>query len=200
MNLHLGLTGGPGCGKSAASDLFAARGFAIIDTDALAREVVEPGLPAWSRIREQFGPGFFDPAGNLIREKLAAFVFDNPEALARLNAIVHPKVRALWTSRADQFRHAGRSVIVVIPLLFELHLEKAFDRTLCVGCSAAAQRERLRCRGWDEAMIRGRLGAQWPLGEKCRLADHVLWNDGSLDVLGRQVRALATALAGEKMR
>lgn len=194
MPPQIGLTGGPGCGKSAASEFFGSHGFAIIDTDQLSREVVEPGQPAHARLRQDFGPECFDPDGRLLRDKLAAVAFADPAALRRLNAIVHPEVRALWQSRAARLLAMGRPVLVVIPLLFESGLESAFERVVCVGCSRSVQHERLRARGWNDTMIRDRLAAQWPLEKKCRLAHYVIWNDGPFPLLQRQVAALAAVL------
>lgn len=195
MPKPIGITGGPGCGKSTAADLFARLGYAVIDADLLAREAVAPGKPAARAIRQEFGPDFFEPDGSLRREDLARLVFADESARLRLNAIVHPEVRSLWQSFAADAAAAGRPGAVIIPLLFESHLENHFAATVCVGCSPQTQHGRLRARGWDDPMIQMRIAAQWPLPEKCRLATLVIWNDGTLDLLRDQVAAAAEALA-----
>ncbi len=194
MQIVLGLTGGPGCGKSAAAECLADAGLRIIDTDVLARIAVSPGRPAADAIRREFGAEFFNDAGELRRDLLARVVFSDSAARQRLNDIVHPEVRAMWTLEAYQCRSAGKPCAVVIPLLFESALEKEFTTTVCVGCSASVQTERLAARGWDDAMIRKRIESQLPLDQKCLRATHVIWNDGSLEILRDQVNALVGML------
>lgn len=198
MHALLGLTGGPGCGKTAAAGFLEDAGFRIIDTDALAREVVSPGRPASAAIRRQFGDQFFDARGELKRDRLAELIFANPGARQQLNAIVHPEVRSLWKSLAHEVAIAGRPCAIVIPLLFESSLENEFGATACVGCSPNTQYRRLADRGWDDAMIRMRVGAQLPLEQKCLRATYVIWNDGSLDILRDQINTLAHMVVSQK--
>ncbi len=197
MHSPIGLTGGPGCGKSAAATCLADAGFDIIDTDALAREAVEPGRRATRAILRDFGARFFDPDGRLRRDDLARLVFADDAARERLNAIVHPVIRAMWKSAARRSAEAGRPCAVVIPLLFESSLEKEFAATVCVGCSPQTQQGRLLARGWDDTMIRMRVAAQLPLEEKCRRATYVIWNDGPIDLLRDQIATLVRLLASD---
>lgn len=196
--MTIGITGGPGCGKSAAATCLARSGFDIVDTDLLAREAVEPGRPAAAAIQREFGPQFFDAGGRLRREDLARLVFSDEAALLRLNAIIHPEVRALWKSAAARSVAAGRPCAIIIPLLFESGLDDEFASTVCVGCSPTTQRHRLQARGWDGPMIQRRIAAQWPLEEKCRRATHVIWNDGALGILQDQISALIQILTQKK--
>src|SRR5262245_57284802 len=153
MNL-IGLTGGIGMGKSTSADLLAQRGLPVVDTDQLARQVVEPGQPALDEIREHFGADMLDVRGELRRDRLAERVFPHEEDRKRLEAIVHPHIRALWLARVALWRAEGRkSGVVVIPLLFETGAEDYFDAIICVACSAMTQRKRLLDRGWTEAQI-----------------------------------------------
>lgn len=183
-----GITGGIGMGKSTSADLLARRGIAVIDTDVIARQVVELGQPALGEITANFGPGVIAPGGGLDRERLANTVFSDPGARARLEAILHPRIRAVWQERADEWRREGRDLgVVIIPLLFETGSEGLFDRTLCVACSVASQMRRLLARGWSPAHIKQRLAAQWPAEEKVAKSDCIIWTEGSLHAHAAQL-------------
>ncbi|MBI3192439.1 MAG: dephospho-CoA kinase, partial [Pedosphaera parvula] len=109
----LGLTGGVGMGKSTAADLLARRGVPVIDTDAIARHVVEPGQPALQEIHAAFGPAAIAPDGTLQRGELARRVFTDPHARRQLEAILHPRIRAVWQAQVEAWRAAGRACGVV---------------------------------------------------------------------------------------
>jgi dephospho-CoA kinase len=183
-----GLTGGIGMGKSAAAALLAERGMPIIDTDLLARQIVEPGQPALAEIQRVFGGGIVAPDGRLNREELAARVFADAVARRRLEEILHPRIRQLWHAQLETWRTEGRPLaVVIIPLLFETGARADFDGVLCIGCSAATQRERLLARGWTPQQIQQRNAAQWPIAQKMTHADYAIWNDAGLDVLAEQL-------------
>ncbi len=187
MNL-LGLTGGIGMGKSTSARLLAERGIPVIDTDAIAREVVEPGQPALQEIVARFGPELIDPGGKLRRSVLAEIVFASPEKLKQLEAILHPPIRQRWTAQAEEWRDQGReAAAVVIPLLFETEARPQFEAVICVACSSATQQERLRARGWSSEQIQKRINAQWPVERKMADSDYVLWTEGTLTVHARQI-------------
>ena len=193
-----GLTGGLGMGKSAAAELLGARGVAVVDTDDLARRVVEPGQPALGEVLQAFGPEFMAPDGRLRRPELARRVFADPAARKQLEAILHPPIRALWQAQAARWRHESRRhCVIVIPLLFETGAEAEFDATVCVACSAATQRRRLLARGWTLAEIEQRLGAQWPIEEKMRRADYVVWTEGGLDLHAGQLARIGLGGANQ---
>jgi dephospho-CoA kinase len=184
----LGLTGGIGMGKTAASDLIAQRGIPVIDTDLLARQLVEPGQPALAEIAGAFGNQLLDESGLLRRGELARLVFTNPAARQQLEAILHPRIRQLWLSQLQQWKREGKALgVVVIPLLFETNAEKELDATLCVACSASTQRERLSARGWPVDQIEQRLRAQLPIDQKISRANFVLWNEATLEILSAQL-------------
>ena len=183
-----GLTGGIGMGKSAAAEWLGRQGVSVVDTDELARQVVEPGQPALAEIQRTFGNGVVGPDGQLRRQALARLVFSDPIARHRLETITHPRIRELWLGRMAEWRSEGRPVaVVVIPLLFETGSEAALDATVCVACSAATQQQRLHERDWTPAVIRQRLAAQWPIERKIAKADFLVWTEGSLEVLAKQL-------------
>jgi dephospho-CoA kinase len=184
----LGLTGGVGMGKTGSAQLLRARGVPVVDTDDLARQVVEPGQPALAEVRNAFGPDLIGSDGQLRREELARLVFADVAARKRLEDILHPRIRALWRAQMEAWRKEGRPLaVVVIPLLFETGAETELDATICIACSAPTQQQRLLARGWLLKEIEQRLRAQWPTDVKVARSDYVVWTEGSLDVHGEQL-------------
>jgi dephospho-CoA kinase len=187
----LGLTGGIGMGKSTAAQLLRDRGIPVVDTDDLARQVVQPGQPALAEVRASFGAEMLAPDGQLRRDELARRVFADPAARQRLEGILHPRIRALWRAQVETWRAEGHPLaVVVIPLLFETRAEAELDRTICVACSAATQLERLRARGWSPDQIEHRLRAQWPLERKVAASDYLVWSEAGLDVHAAQIERI----------
>ena len=187
----VGLTGGVGMGKSASAQLLRKRGAAVVDTDDLARQVVEPGQPALAEVREAFGAEIIGPDGRLRRDELARRVFADPAARQRLEALLHPPIRALWRAQVETWRAEGRPLaVIVIPLLFETKAEAELDATICVACSAATQHQRLLARGWSPEHIEQRLQAQWPVETKMARADYVVWTEAGLDVHAMQIERI----------
>jgi dephospho-CoA kinase len=182
-----GLTGGIGMGKSTAAQILRARNVAVVDTDELARQVVTPGQPALAEVRQAFGADMLGPDGQLRREELARIVFSDPAARQQLEAILHPRIRELWSAQLQAWRTEGKPLaVVVIPLLFETQAESSFAAVVCVACSAGAQRERLSARGWTPEQMARRNAAQLPVAEKMQRANYVIWTEGSLDVHAQQ--------------
>ncbi len=141
-------------GKSAAADLLARRGCAVIDTDVLARQVVEPGQPALAEIQAVFGAGVLGSDGRLRRDELARRVFADEDLRRKLEEILHPRIRERWLKQVQEYRAAGERIcIVVIPLLFETQAEIHFDAVICVACSSNTQQQRLHARGWNDQQI-----------------------------------------------
>jgi len=183
----LGITGGVGMGKSTAQSLLVARSVHVIDTDELARLLVEPGQPALAEIAALFGGQFLDSDGRLRREALATLVFKDAQARGRLESILHPRIRASWTKQVERWKQEGVAVgTVVIPLLFETGAAPGFDRTVCVACSPQTQVRRLKERGWTDSQVQQRIAAQWPIEKKLEASDCVVWTEGTLDVHARQ--------------
>jgi dephospho-CoA kinase len=197
--ITVGLTGGIGSGKSEVSRLLAARGAVVIDADLLAREVVAPGTPGLERITAEFGPEVLQPDGSLDRAALGTRVFSDPEALARLNAIVHPLVGERTAQLLQQARASGADVVVHdVPLLVENGLAEMYDAVVVVAASPQTQLDRLvRLRGMSEQEAQQRIDAQAPLEAKLAAATHVLRNDGPLDELAPQVDQLWGTLRHE---
>ena len=184
----LGLTGGVGMGKSTSAQLLDWRGAAIVDTDDLARQVVQPGQPALAEVQKFFGEGVVGSDGQLRREELARVVFADTAARQQLEAILHPRIRELWRTQVETWRKEGQPLaVVVIPLLFETHAEADFDAVICVACAGATQRQRLLARGWKPEDIAQRLAAQWPIAEKMARAHYVIWTEAGMDVHAQQL-------------
>ena len=175
-----GLTGGVGMGKSTAAGFFSELGARIVDTDELAHELVEPGQPALVEIQDEFGAGLIAANGRLRRDELARIVFSDGEARKKLEAILHPRIRDRWQKQVEIWRSENcRVAIVAIPLLFETGAEKDFDKIICVACSPAGQRERLRGRGWPVDQIKGRIASQLSAEQKMARSHYVIWTEGS---------------------
>ena len=175
-------------GKSTAANFFAGRGLPIIDTDELARELVEPGQPAMAEIRKVFGESVIDGQGRLRRDEMAKAVFADASKRQQLEGILHPRIREAWLAQVAGFRSEGRAAaVVVIPLLFETGAEKEFTHIVCVACSSGSQRARLAQRGWSEDQIEQRIAAQWPTEKKMAAAHFVIWSEGGIEVHQAQV-------------
>jgi dephospho-CoA kinase len=175
-------------GKSAAANLLAAEGAPVIDTDAVAREVVGKGEPGLHAVRGEFGDEVIAKDGSLNRSALAAIVFNNPAARVRLETILHPLIRERWLKVVEQWRAGGvKAGVVVIPLLFETGAEQEVERVICIACSPRLQSARLQQRGWNAEQVAGRLSAQWPIEKKLDRSHYVVWNDSSIEVLREQL-------------
>ena len=190
---RVGLTGGIGAGKSAVSSLLAERGATIVDADSLAREVVAPGSEGLAEIEVAFGPGVLDGDRGLDRAAMAEVVFADPSARQRLEAIIHPRVRALAAQiEADAWAADPDAVVVHdVPLLVETGQQGDYDLVLVVDVPVAAQVQRLvSSRSMSEAEARGRIAAQAGRDERVAAADVVIDNSGTRDDLARRVAAV----------
>jgi len=191
--LSVGLTGGIGSGKSEVTRRLARRGAVVIDSDVLAREVVEPGTPGLAAVAAEFGAEVLTANGSLDRAKLAAIVFADPRRLAALNAIVHPLVRARSASLTESAAARSEAAIVVhdVPLLVEAGLAGNFDLVVVVDVPEAVQLDRLvRIRRMTEADAKARIAAQASRERRLAVADYVLDNSGDLDALDAAVDQL----------
>lgn len=190
--LTVGLTGGIGSGKSAASRLLVEHGAVVLDADVIAREVVEPGTPGLARLVEHFGPEILRPDGSLDRAALGARAFSDPEALKALNGIVHPLVGERTAELLEQARAAGATVVVHdVPLLVENGLAPLYDAVIVVAATPQTQHDRLvRLRGMSASEAQQRIDAQASLADKLAVATHVIENDGPLEELAPQVERI----------
>lgn len=183
--LLVGLTGNVGSGKSTVAEIFAARGATIVDADMLARRVVEQGTPGFEQVRERWGTMILDDSGDIDRAALRGIVFDEPDELEQLNAIVHPEVERLRQLEIAEAEARGDRIVVCdIPLLFERHLADRFDAIILVDAPRPTRLERLvRDRGLTETEAMAMIAAQMPAELKRARADIIIDNDGSRDAL-----------------
>jgi dephospho-CoA kinase len=196
--LRVGLTGGIGSGKSTVSERLAELGAVILDADKAARAVVEPGTPGLAQITATFGPGVLAPDGSLDRAKLAAIVFADESALAKLNAITHPLIHEHIRAAEEAALRSGRDDLVLVhdvALLAEWGRAKEFDLVLVVDVPTETQVERLtRQRGMPEDQARARIAAQATRDQRLAIADIVIDNSGTKADLDRRITDLWTTL------
>ena len=188
--LRVGLTGGIASGKSTVSEAFARLGAKVLDADEVAREVVLPGKPAWTKLRHTFGSEFFHPDGRLNRSKLRKLVFADPEQRSRLNAIVHPEVMREIDFRFEQLTSSAEHAVVLVdvPLLLEVEAADRFDRVVVVYVNETVQLDRLMERdGLSAEEASQALSTQIPLRDKVKQADFVIDNSGTLEETQAQV-------------
>jgi len=187
--LRVGLTGGIASGKSAAAAAFARRGVPVIDTDQLAREVVEPGQPALAAVVAEFGADLLREDGRLDRRRLRALVFADAARRKRLEAILHPAIRMALAARVATV--TAPYVVIAIPLLVESGLGDSVERVLVVDCPPALQLARLAARDGETSVAAAAiLAAQASREQRLAAADDVLDNTGTLAALDAQVDAL----------
>ena len=194
--LQLGLTGGIGSGKSTVAQMLAARGAAVIDSDAIARSVTAANGSAMPAIAEAFGKEFVTPEGALDRDRMRALVFSDPSAKLRLEAIVHPLVVMATQAQAQAAIHAGHTLLVFdVPLLVESpRWRKLVDKVLVVDCLESTQIERVIARsGLARDAVQNIIQAQATRAQRLAAADITLFNEG-LDLEQLQVAVDALTL------
>lgn len=195
--LRLGLTGGIGSGKSTVAGLLAALGAAVVDADAISRQLTAPGGSALPEIARQFGPEFITPAGALDRDRMRALAYADPAARGRLEAIIHPLVGREVQAQTMAAQQSGRRCAVFdIPLLVESgRWRQQLDRVLVVDCSTGLQCERVMARSQlPRASVEAIIAAQATRGQRLAAADLVIFNEGlSLAQLADEVAQLAAS-------
>jgi dephospho-CoA kinase len=198
--LLVGLTGGIATGKSTVAKMLRELGCVIIDADVLAREVVEPGEPAYEDIVAEFGSDVTQADGSLDRKRLGAIVFADAARRKRLEAMTHPRIRERFARRLQELTEQGFAGLVFFDaaVMIESGNYRNMDRLVVVATDEVTQRERLQGRdgiGADEAARR--MASQMPVAEKAKLADHVIDNAGDRTATERQVRRVHEALLAE---
>lgn len=199
---RVALTGGIASGKTTVANLFAAHGIPLVDSDLIAREVVEPGQPALAAVADAFGPDVLGPDGRLDRRRLRDIIFSDPTARARLEAILHPAIRAEMERQSAAAAEAGPYQVLVIPLLAEGGRRDRADRVLVVDVPEALQVERLMARDTvSREQAQASLQAQASRAARLAIADDVVTNTGRIEDLREQVARLHeryVALARDK--
>ncbi len=186
--LRIGLTGGIASGKSTVADMFADLGIPVIDTDVIAREVVEKGAPALAEIREAFGDTVFNDDGSLNRQVMRRLVFANDDQRLHLESILHPRIREAAVEQAEKV--TAPYIIIVVPLLVESPMQQLMDRVLVVDCSEDVQLSRLMMRDAEnEQQARSMIAAQASRDERLAIADDVLLNNADLGETRSEVEA-----------
>ena len=185
----LGLTGGIGSGKSAASDYIAEQGIAIVDADIIARDVVAPGTEGLEKIKAHFGAEVIDESGALIRAQLRQRVFENPEEKAWINQLLHPLIRQQIVIQLEQAQSAY--VVLVAPLLLENGLDALCDRVLVIDVDEQTQLVRTQKRDQaSEEQVAAIIAAQIDRDTRLSKADDIVSNQGDLRALYQQLDTL----------
>ena len=186
MRFILGITGGIGSGKSAATQWFESQGITVVDADVVAREVVEPGQPTLKSIQDAFGDWVLLADGSLDRRALREHIFQFPEARQSLEKITHPAIRQSIIQQLQQAE--SPYVILVSPLLFETNQHELVHHTLLIDADEKTQLQRASQRdGQIEEQIRKRIPAQMSRTQKQSLANDIVMNDGLLEHLHHQL-------------
>jgi dephospho-CoA kinase len=195
--LKVGLTGGIASGKTFVGEAFAGWGCCLILADEIGRQVMAPGGEAFGGVVHEFGREILAPDGVIDRPRLAALVFQNPERLARLNALVHPPVLRREDELATEFfaREPHGIAVVEAAILIETGSYRRYDKLILVFCTPEQQIERaLRREGSVESDVRARIGRQMPLEEKRKFADYVIDTSETKEETLRQTRAVYEVL------
>lgn len=196
--LRIGVTGGIGAGKSTVARMLADRGAVVIDADAISRSLVEPGAPGLGPLVAEFGPRILREDGTLDRGELASLAFSEVEGTRRLNAIMHPLIRAEAERRVGEARATGATVVVYdMPLLVETGQQDLVDLVLVVD-APEEQRVLRASRTFPEADVRRRMAAQATREERLAVADVVVDNGGTLEQTQAQVDAMWTQHVGDR--
>ncbi len=188
----IGLTGGIGSGKSTVSQIMAELGAVIIDADRVGHEAYQPNTRTWQDLVAAFGKEIVAADGSIDRKKLGAIVFGNPDELARLNRIVHPRMFEMMQERIGQYRKQGVKVVVLdAAILFEANWTPLVDEIWVVVTDEPAVVTRVHTRsGLPEEQIRSRIRSQMSNEERTKRANVIIRNDGSLEDLRAKVREL----------
>lgn len=194
--LVVGLTGGIGCGKSEVRKRLQKAGVRVIDADTLAKEILEKNPAVVSTLKKEFGPDIYNADGKLQRKQLATIVFSDPNRLAALNAIIHPRVIGSVEREIDSRREQGEKMVVVEAALhYEVNWNEAMDVMVVVSAPMEQRIPRVMQRdGVDEAAVHRRIATQLPIEEKVKRADFVIENDEDLSTLQKKVDHLLAKL------
>lgn len=190
--LVIGLTGGIGTGKSEVARILAKLGAVVISADQVGHDAYTPNSEIWQEVVNTFGSGILQPSGEIDRKKLGASVFSNPQQLAKLNGIMHPRMARMVAEKIDRLRVEGVSVVVVeAALLFEAEWDSLVEEVWVTDSPAELVVCRIQARnGLSEAEVRKRINSQMPAAERLSRATVVIDNSGNVDALERTVKSL----------
>lgn len=195
--IKIALTGGIACGKSLVGEMLRERGFPVCEADTIGHEVLEQDESVKSALIKEFGTAIVSADGHIDRAVLGSSVFAEAGRRIALNRLTHPAIlKRLADWLASQTMTAD-CVIAIIPLLYEIGMEKAWDKVICVGAPATMQLERLTERGLSQVDALARIGAQMSQTEKLERADYVIYNCGSKALLEQQVNQVLRNIRGE---
>jgi len=194
--LRYGLTGGIASGKSAVAAMLREMGFPVLDADPIAHKLMEPGQPAREEVLREFGAEVAGADGRIDRAKLGAIVFADPDRLAKLNRILHPRVEQILLKQYEEWERSGvrDAAFVEAALLVESGFVSHLDGLIVVWSELEQQLERLKARGMSEVDVKRRILAQLPLEEKLLRATYSIDCSGTMESTRVQVRALAAQL------
>jgi dephospho-CoA kinase len=194
-----GLTGGIACGKSTVAHLLEAKGWQVVDSDAIAHQLMQPGGTNYQKLVDTFGSSILNEDQTVNRRYLGQLVFGQPALRHQLNELTHPAIRHAWRSKvADFSSHSPQTPIaVMIPLLFEVGLQTEFFSVMCIGCSPRTQVKRLQSRSLSEEEAKIRVASQWPIEKKMQSSHYTIWTEGSLTVVELQVQRLVRLISAE---
>ena len=184
----LGVTGGIASGKSTAAALLGELGAQVISADQIAREVVEPGSEVLAQLVQIFGGEILTREQTLDRKRLGAIVFDDPDARAQLEGVMHPAIAELSRQRLAAAAQKNPLVVYEAPLLFEANAQERVDRVLCITVDPEIQLQRVQERdSCSEAEAQARIDAQMPQSKKAELSDYIVDNSADIDALREQI-------------
>ncbi len=203
LMLHVGLTGSIGSGKSTVASIFAEHGAHVIDADAVAHALLDPGTEVNQKIIREFGESIVQPDGTIDRKSLGKIVFASPEKRQLLNSIVHPAVRTVILGRIVELEQKIQTGIAVIDaaLMVESGFYKLFDKIVVAACSEGVQISRIMSRdGFTAEEARARIAAQMPMAEKVKYANYVIETSGTLRQTREQAEAVYRDLIKQELR
>lgn len=197
----VGLTGGIATGKSTVSTMMKDMGVPVVDADLIARQIVEPGRRAWTKIRAAFGDEVFEESGEINRERLGQIVFSDVEKRRIINKITHPEIyREIQWQVLSHFLRGEQFLLLDLPLLYESNRFASYlHKSIVVACEDEIQLNRLMARNtYTEKEAIARIEAQMPLDKKCKMADFVIENSGNLENTRQQVEGIVKLLRSSR--
>lgn len=200
QSIILGITGGIACGKTETGRILSSAGFAVLDSDFVAHELMAKGQPVYAAVVEHFGTAILAENGEIDRIRLGKIVFEKDSEREALNRLVHPAVIEVAQQWMAGRRKENRDAAVLVPLLFEVGWTDGWDAVVCVTAPEKQIFQRLEKRGLSIEEARRRIAAQMPLKEKASQAEFTVENGGSMEALQRRIMELVEQIKSEKRK